>query len=1103
MTIEASAACPACGAQRAVLTARYCFHCGKKFDQDPDGSEPAAAAQGKTATSGHSEKRQTTILFCDLVDSTALSARLEPEEFVVVLKAFLNTTTAIVHDHHGFVARYMGDGLLVYFGYPRAEEHSAELAIRAGLKLVKTVQSLRTLPGVFLQARVGIATGIVVVGDLIGAGSSREAPALGVTPNLAARLQSTARPGQVLVAPETHALVGRLFDCNALGEHLLKGLPEAIAVWEVLAARSVESRFDALRPFASLIGIVGRQKELARLDALRRRVQQGRGQIAFIVGDAGIGKSKLVGTFLGSVPADVVGLLRVQCSPSFENSAFFPVIDLLHRLVPPARSDTDRPAAQSIEAFLRERHRLSENEAQLINDLLAPSAEEGFTLPTLASERRKEDTLEALQSLIAAITSDGPCTMVFEDAQWADPSTVELLARLVQRLSRLSLLLLITCRPQFDINRVTRKSVPRIVLARLGRKDSSAIVSEICSGKALPADLMELIVTRTDGVPLFIEELAKTILESSALQESEDRYEYKSSSAMVAIPATLRDSLMARLDRDRDTKIVAQTAAIIGREFNYALLSVVVDLPATELVAALTSLTRSGLILAKKTEPGEYVFKHALVQDIARDSLLGSRRQELHLKIAHALQAQPSELARCPPELLAHHYTEAKEYVKGVEYWRLAGMAAVRRFANREAVANFRRALHALSCCPGGTERDARELELHAILGQVLVALSGYASREVEDSFHRGRKLFSTALNSTHKALVLRTECLFLIVKARYAETHEPARELARLGAEHDDRRAEATADFAQGLAHLYQGNFDQARASMERGLVATAMFPDSDEAVQCLAYLGRTLWFLGYPDLAMERCAEALKIARRAPQRRVIPQAAGVMALVSHIRGDLQATKKWMKSTLRQSTTKGYSYWVSLALILDTWLRAHDEGGAASVAEISHSIEKYEATGARLGLSCFLLLQAEAHQQIGQFDEALATLDTALAHIDRTAENYYTAEVHRRRGEVYAACSEPALAEPFYARALELSRAQHARGWELRSATSLAALWHRQGQHERAYRMLNETYAAFSEGFDTADLRTAAQLLRELSPFGPGGQISSVSDQTDQPVRS
>lgn len=1107
---RAPAACPACGTEVATPTARYCSSCGEKLGAEPEDKTLESAESGaKPALSGRraAERRQTTVLMCDLVDSTGLSARLDPEDVLVVLQAFLNTATAVVHEHHGFIARYMGDGLLVYFGYPRADEHSTELAVRAGLQMVKAIHVLQPLPGIALQARVGIATGIVVVGDLIGTGSSREAPAMGVTPNLASRLQSVARPGTVYLCRETYSLVGRLFDCSYVGAHRLKGFPSPVNVWEAVGARAVESRFDALRPFGSLTQLVDREKELARLMALWERVQQGKGQCAFVIGDPGIGKSKLVSGFLEHIAAGSIVPLRMQSAPNYENSAFFPIIDLLRRILAYGFAEAEPAPGESVEVFLTERYGRSAAEAKLIGDLLSPAPEEGLALPDPASERRKESTIQALLGLMAEVAAKKPCVVLVEDAQWADPSTVEVLARLVQRLNRLSVLLLVTCRPEFETSRLARKSSRRLVLTRLNKRDSTAIISNLCGGKPLPADLMELILTRTDGVPLFVEELAKSMLESSALKESGDRYEYASSRATAPVPTTLRDSLMARLDRLPAAKVIAQMAATIGREFSYELLSAVASVSTQHLDEALASLTESGLIFPSSAGPNRgYVFKHALVQEIARDSLLGTRRQYLHRRIAELLEGRFLEVANNHPEILAHHYTEAGDYRRGAEFWRSAGLSAVRRFANQEAASHLRRALDVLSLCPDTAERNAQELELHAILGQVLIAASGYASPGVEDSFRHARKLFAFTSNSTHKALVLRTECLFLVAKARYAEAHGPARELAQLGSESGERRAQGDAYLAEGLAHLYQGNFTQAREHLERAVHLVDSPDSSDVAVSCLAFLGRTLAFLGYPDLALTQCLRALALARRSSEQRGLPQASGMLVLVSQARGDLSATQRWVKSTLRHAKEKGHTYWLRLAEIFENWLRVDVDGRPAAVADIANSIAKYEATGARLGLSCFLLLQAEAHQRVGQYDDALAALATALTHIEQTGENYYAAEVHRKKGELCLARSgdvQAAAAEASFFRALEISRLQQARAWELRAAKSLSRLWHRQGQHLRAYRLLSEVHEAFSEGSGTADLRDAAALLGELAGSGTGGERPSVSNEEDQRLGS
>jgi predicted ATPase len=568
------------------------------------------------------------------------------------------------------------------------------------------------------------------------------------------------------------------------------------------------------------------------------------------------------------------------------------------------------------------------------------------------------------------------------------------------------------------------------------------------------------------------------------------------------VPATLRDSLMARLDRQPASKAVAQIAATIGREFSYPVLSAVSELQAEQLSEALASLSEAGLIFPKhQAAQDEYVFKHALVQEIARDSMLAKRRQELHLKIAVALEAQSPDLARTRPEILAHHYTEAAAHWKGSEYWALAGRSAVRRFANREAGSNLRRALRVLTHCPQTAERDTRELELQAVLGQVLIQTTGYASREVEDSCQRARDLFSRTSSNVYKAVVLRSECLSRVCKARYDDAHQSARELARLEADAPELERQSAADFTSGLAHLYQGDFREARQRFEAGVRLAQLREQSDGVVQCLAFLGRTLWFLGYPDLAVKRCSEAIALARRTPGRPSLPPASALMAIVSHTRGDSKATLKWLRVTSRQSNTKKYShaYWVSIARIFETWLRAHETGSSADIAAVVDRIAEYERTGARLGLSWFLLLQAEMYQQLGQFDEGLATLSAALSHIEATGENYYAAEVYRRKGELALACSEPLLAETCFGRAREIAQRQGALSWELRAVTSLSRLWLSQGQQERVRTLLAPVYRAFSEGFDTEDLRQAAGLLQELGELGSQrarGKLSSVVDK-------
>jgi class 3 adenylate cyclase/tetratricopeptide (TPR) repeat protein len=1046
------------------------------------------------------ERRQTTVLFCDLVGSTTLSARLDPEDMMEVLQQFLHTARAVVEQHQGFIARYMGDGVLVYFGYPCADEYSAEGAVRAALDLVRRVSALEPLPGVLLRVRIGIATGVVVIGNLIGSGASSEAPAWGATPNLAARLQAMASPDTVLISDETYALVGMLFECNALGLHRLKGFTEPVLVWEAVAARSVESRFSAMRPTAALARLVGRKDELSRLASAWEMVATGQGQLACVRGDPGIGKSKLVSAFVNRLGLSPAAVVRLQCGPNLQATAFSPVVDHIQRLLDQL-GDTNSAPEDTLQRILSSRYGLSAAQAQLVSDLVVPKVDTRFVLPDFASERRKEATVSALQDFLLGPGAQGPYVVLVEDAQWADPSTIELLARVVGGLERTPMLLLITCRPEFDA--VGRIATPAcaIELARLTERESAEIVSALSSGKPLPSDLMRLIIARADGVPLFVEELAQSILESSTLDELGDRYEYAEPAAHDSIPATLRDSLMARLDRQPAGKAIAQVAATIGREFNHDLLSAVTDLPDAELMAGIAALIEAGLIYPGSA--GSLMFKHALVQEIARDSLLDRKRRELHRRIAGTIEGCFPDVARTRPEVLADHCMQGGLHHEAMDYSRLAALNAVRRFANEEAASNLRRALKMLALCPHSAERDARELELQAILGQVLTHTDAYVSAALDACCQRGRALSSASADAVHKAVVLRNECLSLVVQARYAAGHEAARELMQLGLASGQYGTQSAAEFVTGLSHLFRGQFILAREHLERGMQLANAHGLSDAAVQCQSFLGRVLWFLGHADQARKLCADALAVARRSPQSRLTAQTAGILAMVIHQCGDLGATRRWVRSALERSKAQGHSHWHALASILRSWLAAHERGAKSGATDIADSIAKYERTGARVGLSYFKVMQAEVEQHLGNIDQGMRAIEQALHYIGETGERYYAAEVERRHGELLLVSGEPLLAEAALARSLGIARDQKARIWELKAAASLFRLWSQQGQHERAQGLLAKIYATFDEGADTADLRDAATLLRDLGGLGAGSKAAGMAYQIDKDIGS
>ena len=664
------------------------------------------------------ERRQLTVMFCDLVGSTALSARLDPEDLREVIAAYHRAVAEIVAGFDGFVAKYMGDGVLVYFGYPRAHEDDAERAVRAGLGVIDAVGRL-DVKSVKLQARVGIATGLVVVGDLIGEGSAQEQSVVGETPNLAARLQALAEPDAVVIAAGTRRLVGDLFEYRDLGAVEVKGIAAPVPAWQVLRPSVVASRFEALRGSA-LTPLVGRDEEIDLLLRRWARAKAGDGQVVLVSGEPGLGKSRITAALEERLHAEPHLRLRYFCSPYHQDSALFPFIDQLGRAAGFARDDPPAAKLEKLEALLA-RAAPPDEDVAFLADLLSLPASERHPLPNLSPQRKKERTLEALIRQLEGLARQQPVVMVFEDAHWIDPTSRELLDLTVERVRSLPVLLIVTFRPEFQPPWTGQPQVTMLALNRLDRRDRTALVEQIAGGKALPDEVVAQIVDRTDGVPLFVEELTKSVLESGLLREEADRYVLDGALPPFAIPTTLHDSLMARLDRLASVRLVAQIGAAIGREFSYALLRAVSRLPEDELQAALARLVASELVFQRGTPPDAvYSFKHALVQDAAHGSLLRSSRQQLHAQIAEALETHSPELMDSQPELFAQHYAEAGLVEKSVAYWGKAGHRSAARSAMAEAAAQFQKGLDQLALLPDDPERQRQELEFCSALGAVV-----------------------------------------------------------------------------------------------------------------------------------------------------------------------------------------------------------------------------------------------------------------------------------------------------------------------------------------------------------------------------------------------
>ena len=698
-------------------------------------SAPTAAVSGASAPAD-AERRQLTVMFCDLVGSTPLSVRFDPEDLREIVGAYHRCVADTVGRFAGFVAKYMGDGVLIYFGYPEAHEDDAERAVRAGLAVIEAVGRLEAPER--LKVRLGVASGLVVVGDLIGAGAAQERGVIGETPNLAARLQALAQPGMLVIAASTRRQIGALFELDDLGLQALTGFAEPQPAWRVVGDSGVVSRFEALRSEAS--PLVGRNEEL---DLLLRRWEQakaGEGRVVLLAGEPGIGKSRLTAALSVRIASELHTRLRYFCSPYYQDSALHPFIVQLERAAGFARDDTVEEKLGKFVALLAPGAR-GDDEIELLAELLSlPSSAADLNL---SSQRKREMLLEALLHQLAAAARSRPVLTVFEDAQWIDPTSRELLDLTLDRVRRLPVLLVVTFRPEFEHAWSGQPHVMMLTLNRLGQHDGAALVERLAGNASLSHETIGEIVERADGVPLFVEELTKAVLESGDRDDRVDAVLAGSPLPSLAIPPTLHALLIARLDRlGPSAKEVAQIGAVIGRAFSFDLIEQVAQRPRAELRSGLDRLTGAGLLFCRGIAPqSSYLFKHALVQDTAVATLLRASRQELHARVAAALERNFADLVERQPELLARHLTSAGETERAVDQWLKVGKHAATRSAHLEAIRHLDRGLATLAALHEGPARDGREIELQLVRGLSLFTSEGYSSAEASRSYARAREL--------------------------------------------------------------------------------------------------------------------------------------------------------------------------------------------------------------------------------------------------------------------------------------------------------------------------------------------------------------------------
>lgn len=1039
------------------------------------------------------ERRRMTVMFVDLVGSTALSNRLDPEDLRDLIRSYQTAVTADVARFDGTVARYLGDGILVYFGYPRAHEDDAERAVRAALQIVRTVAELSSPAGP-LAAHIGIATGLVVVGDLLGAGAATERAVVGETPNLAARLVEIAAAGEVVVAAHTRTLARNLFDLRDLGPRPVKGLPEPVQAYAVVGERALETRFEAYQG-SHLTALVGRAEEVALLTEKWARARRGEGQIVLVTGEAGIGKSRIVRALDEVIGTEPHVRIVNQCSPYHTDSALYPTIQQLTQAAGLAGADSVEARLERLERLLRG---ADDTEIGLIAALLGLPTTGRYRLPHLTPEQQRARTFDALMNQIVRLSRLSPVFWVLEDAHWIDPTTLDLVTLCLDRLASVPIVAVITSRPDFAHDFGDRPNLTRVALGRLVRPQILAMVSNLAGGRQLPEPVLGEIAAKTDGVPLFVEELTKAVLESGILHEADGALLLDGPLQRLSLPASLHDSMMARLDRHPSLREVAQTAACIGREFGRDLLATVCGIPETALNEALSRLEDAELVFRRTSSADQqFVFKHALVRDAAYESLLKSKRQAIHARVFAALE----QTKETPPEILAQHAAEAGQAERAIDYWQRAGSLAIGRPAYIEAISHITQALMLADSMPNSIAWQERRLQLQLLLGQATIPLRGYSHSQTLAVFIRAQQMVAAIGDTPQRFAVSYAMWVVYYVRGEHAKALEVAQDIVER-AERDRSDSRLLSGLrALGISRMIIGQpvaahevFTQAQElataiqnkSPERRIAIAQRF-GADPEIATQFHVALTLWALGYIDQGCALAARTVEAARTMGHVHTLGHALAHGAIVSVVARNADDALRLSVETMAFADEYDMDLWRGYGAILNAYALVLAGDVKKAVPTMEQGLRNLDRTQTGTMVPLHHAVQAYALARVGRFEDAAREAALVRNELQSGTEKYFWTECLRWLGEYFQLLpgEHGVDVEACYAEALEHARSQRAQSWELCAATSLAKWCSSRGDSERATRLLAPLIPRFTEGFGTPVLRDAIGLLQSLQASG------------------